>query len=59
MVIEILLIISVVLQIVAAIVAIGLIRRTKYNLSWMLHGVYALGRIRPDHEPEDDPAPAA
>ena len=36
MVIEILLIISVVLQIVAAIVAIGLIRRTKYNLSWML-----------------------
>ena len=39
MVIEILLIISVVLQIVAAIVAIGLIRRTKYNLSWMLFTV--------------------
>ena len=35
MVIEILLIISVVLQIVAAIVAIGLIRRTKYNLTCM------------------------
>ena len=39
MVIEILLINSVVLQIVAAIVAIGLIRRTKYNLSWMLFTV--------------------
>ena len=40
MVIEILLIISVVLQIVAAIVAIGLIPcGTKYNLSWMLFTV--------------------
>lgn len=39
MVLEILLIISVVLQIVAAIVAIGLTRRTKYNLSWMLFTV--------------------
>jgi len=39
MVLEILLIISVVLQIVAAMVAIGLTRRTKYNLSWMLFTV--------------------
>lgn len=39
MVKEILLIISVILQIIAAIVAIGLTRRTKYNLSWMLFTV--------------------
>ncbi|MDD3108838.1 MAG: sensor histidine kinase, partial [Alistipes sp.] len=39
MVKEILLILSVILQIIAAIVAIGLTRRTKYNLSWMLFTV--------------------
>ena len=39
MVKEILLLISVILQIIAAIVAIGLTRRTKYNLSWMLFTV--------------------
>lgn len=39
MVIEILLIISILLQLAAAIVAIGLIRRTKYNSSWMLFTV--------------------
>lgn len=36
MVLEILLIISVILQLVAATVAIGLTRRTKYNFSWIL-----------------------
>lgn len=39
MVIKILLIISIVLQLSAAIVAIGLTRVTKYNLSWMLFTV--------------------
>lgn len=36
MVIEILLIFSILLQLIAAIVAIGLTRKTKYNFSWML-----------------------
>lgn len=36
MVLKILLIISIVLQLIAAIVAIRLTRRTKYNVSWML-----------------------
>ena len=39
MVKEILLIITIVLQIIATIVAIRLSRRTKYNLSWMLFTV--------------------
>ena len=36
MVIKILLIISIILQLGAASVAIGMIQKTKYNLSWML-----------------------
>lgn len=43
MVIKILLIISIVLQLGAASVAIGMIRKTKYNLSWMLFTVALTG----------------
>lgn len=39
MVIKILLILSIIIQLSAAIVAIGLTRKTKYNLSWMLFTV--------------------
>ena len=43
MVIKILLIISIILQLGAATVAIGMIRKTKYNLSWMLFTVALTG----------------
>lgn len=43
MVIKILLIISIILQLGAASVAIGMIRKTKYNLSWMLFTVALTG----------------
>lgn len=39
MILKVLLIVSIVLQLIAAIVAIGLTRVTKYNLSWMLFTV--------------------
>lgn len=43
MVIKILLIISIILQLGAASVAIGMIQKTKYNLSWMLFTVALTG----------------
>ncbi len=43
MVIKVLLIISIILQLGAASVAIGMIRKTKYNLSWMLFTVALTG----------------
>lgn len=39
MVLQILLVISVVLQLVAAVIAVGLMNRTKYNFSWILFTV--------------------